>query len=501
MTASPNTSEDSSDKADAPDGHLRSWKLVVVISSLCLGIFLHGLDTNIMRVAIPQITTQFKSLPDIAWYGSSYLLAVTAFQPFLWNSVQVLRCQNLGSVVCAAAPNSAALIAGRSVLGLGAAGLLQGALAFIGYSVQLEKVPLYQGIVVSAFGISVCSGPVIGGALTDRTTWRCNVPTGIAVIVAIFTFVRIKPKTNQVNLTLPIAEKLKHIDSFGIVLFIGSICCLLLILQLGGQDVPWNSAKSIGLFSAFGWLMVGFCLLQWRLGEHATIPLRILRLRSIHMGALILFFLGLSSMTYAYFLPVYFQSIQGVSATKSGVRFISLVCPQIVGLVVVGAIVSKWGFYVPIIIVGIVITSVGAGLLITLDTSTPTVKWATYMVINGLGIGMAQQLPYTALQAVLNALGIAIAQNVFINELIRAVSRQTAEVAPQAVIAACTTGITHLTQFPEVILALRRAYVQAIRQALIVALVGACGGFPFAWCMEWLNIKKVAEARRGETAS
>lgn len=52
-------------------------------------------------------------------------------------------------------------------------------------------------------------------------------------------------------------------------------------------------------------------------------------------------------------------------------------------------------------IVGVIITSTGAGLLTTIGVSTPTVLWATFMVINGLGIGMAQQLPYTALQAVL----------------------------------------------------------------------------------------------------
>ena len=56
---------------------------------------------------------------------------------------------------------------------------------------------------------------------------------------------------------------------------------------------------------------------------------------------------------------------------------------------------------VPYIILGIVIASVGAGLLTTLDADTPTINWAAYMVFNGLGIGMAQQLPYTALQTVL----------------------------------------------------------------------------------------------------
>jgi MFS family permease len=71
------------DKASvqAAETYLGSWRLVTVIGSLCLGIFLFGLDTNIIGTAIPRITTDFHSLPDVSWYGSSYLLTVTAFQP------------------------------------------------------------------------------------------------------------------------------------------------------------------------------------------------------------------------------------------------------------------------------------------------------------------------------------------------------------------------------------------------------------------------------------
>ena len=60
---------------------LESWQLGLVIGSLSLGVFLFGLDTTILATAIPQITTDFQSLPDVSWYGSAYLLTVTAFQP------------------------------------------------------------------------------------------------------------------------------------------------------------------------------------------------------------------------------------------------------------------------------------------------------------------------------------------------------------------------------------------------------------------------------------
>lgn len=67
------------------EGQLTSWRLATVIGSLYLGAFLFGLDVTIIAVAIPHITTEFQSLSDVAWYGSAYMLTLTAFQPFFGN--------------------------------------------------------------------------------------------------------------------------------------------------------------------------------------------------------------------------------------------------------------------------------------------------------------------------------------------------------------------------------------------------------------------------------
>ncbi|CAI6336752.1 unnamed protein product [Periconia digitata] len=531
--------EESQDSAAALPNHqskpiqknLESWRLTVVIGSLCLAIFLHGLDINIVSVAIPKITTEFNSLDDIAWYGSSYLLTVTAFQPLFGNLYKYFPVKpgylasififEIGSIVCAAAPSSAVLILGRSILGLGAAGLLQGALAIISLTVRLEKIPQYQGIVISAFGISVCTGPIIGGALTDHTSWRwcfwINVPAGFLVILFITLFVKIQANASQVNQSLPLSQKVMHLDVFGTILFIGGICCLLIALQTGGIEVPWKSAKPIGLLVAFSVIITAFGILQWHRDEYATIPPRVLMKRTIYTGSLVLFFLGMSSTTYTYYLPIYFQSIQGVSAMESGIRFIALVGPQIVLIVATGAVVSKVGAYVPFIILGITIDCIGGGLITTLGVGASTVRWVMFLVVNGIGIGMAQQIPYAAVQAVLDpldvatgnaiavfsfqlggALGIAIAQNLFLKMLTEAVPMYAPDVPLQRVINAGAMGLEVLAQTPETLLALREAYAEAIRSTLILALVAACAAFPCAWGMEWLNLRKVAEARRIE---
>lgn len=69
------------DESDTGDGHLSGWKLAITIVSLCLGTSLVAIDNNILAVAIPRISTDFRSLDDVGFYGSAYLLTVTALQP------------------------------------------------------------------------------------------------------------------------------------------------------------------------------------------------------------------------------------------------------------------------------------------------------------------------------------------------------------------------------------------------------------------------------------
>lgn len=61
--------------------YVSGWRLGMVIASLYLGTFVMALDTNIIGVAVPKISSEFHALEDVAWYGSAYLLTVTAFQP------------------------------------------------------------------------------------------------------------------------------------------------------------------------------------------------------------------------------------------------------------------------------------------------------------------------------------------------------------------------------------------------------------------------------------
>ncbi|KAE8327604.1 major facilitator superfamily domain-containing protein [Aspergillus sergii] len=520
--------ETSSVSAKSPDSYLSGWQLAAVIFSLFLGVFVVSLDTSIIGVVIPSISSHFHALDDAAWYGSAYLLTITAFQPLMGSMYKFFKVElvfqiclvvfEVGSILCAAATNSAMFIVGRAIAGTGAAGILQGALSIIAITVVLEKRPLYQGIVISVFVISVCVGPVLGGAFTTHGIWRwcfwINVPIGGVTLVLLLFVLRIRNAANE-NRSLPLKVKLQHMDPIGCIVFIGAVCCLLLALQWGGQTKPWHSATIIGLFVGFGLLSTLFVGIQvWR-KERALIPLRVLRQRSIWTSGGVLFCLGSATYAVTYYMPYYFQAVQGADAVHSGVDLIAVFIPQMLAVIVTSVLVTQWGYYVPYMVVGELICIAGTVMLTRLKVESSTVYWAAALVVHGLGMGLAMQLPYTAVNVVLHeddvptgnaiavfvwqlggALAIAISQTISLNNILREVPRQIPELSPERVMSWGASNLEALAPTADALIELRSIWCTSVSHVMIFALACICASVLFTAGMEWLNAKKVANQRR-----
>ena len=146
-------------------------RLILIVASLMLAVFCMALDNTIIAVAIPQITDDFHALNDVGWYASGYLLTGCAFQLLFgkfytlfnvkWVLLSALFVFEVGSLVCAVAPSSMALIVGRAVAGLGSAGIFTGAFVVIAHTVALEKRPAYLGIIGGMYGIASVAGPLV----------------------------------------------------------------------------------------------------------------------------------------------------------------------------------------------------------------------------------------------------------------------------------------------------------------------------------------------------
>lgn len=288
--------------------YLSGFKLGILSLGLCLTTFVIALDNTIIATAIPKITTVFNSLNDVGWYGSSYLLTTCSLQPSFgkvytyfdvkYTYLFALVIFEVGSIICAAATSSPMFIVGRAVAGAGAAALFSGGMTIIGYSVPLRKRAMYIAALSSMFGIASVVGPLLGGALTDKASWRwcfwINLPFGAVSLAVVFFFFS-NPERQYSHMSFK--QRMKEVDVVGAVFLICAIVCLLLALQWGGQVYPWKNSKVWGNLLGFGLIISVFIGIQIWQKDRATIPLRVMKQQTVLVSCIFTAFLSMALYT------------------------------------------------------------------------------------------------------------------------------------------------------------------------------------------------------------
>jgi MFS family permease len=190
----------------------------------------------------------------------------------------------IGSLLCAVSPNSIALIIGRAIQGVGAAGLAGGGYTITAFIVPLHAQPVVVGLMGSVFTVASIAGPLLGGVFTSDVSWRwcfyINLPIGSVTIFCVLVFFR-TPAHAKLSHGAPVREIIASFDPLGLVLMFGGVLCFFLAVQWGGTTKSWSSADEIGLLIGCVLSLVLFGVNEWYQGDRALIVLRILRRRSI----------------------------------------------------------------------------------------------------------------------------------------------------------------------------------------------------------------------------
>ncbi|KAK6218005.1 T-complex protein 1 subunit theta [Pestalotiopsis sp. IQ-011] len=454
----------------------------------------YPLGSKLFFIRSPKITDEFGGLDKVSWYGSAFFMTNGGFQsawgkaykyaplkPTFLASVAVFE---LGSLVCGAAPNPVALIIGRAIAGVGAAGLGTGVYTIIAHAVPPARRASYTGFVGMSYGAAAVLGPLVGGAFTDRVSWRwcfyINLPIGsLSALIILFLF---ESPASAAPVAAPWREKLLQMDLVGVALVMAALISYTLALQYAGQSMAWGSSTVVGLLVGSAALAVAFGWWECFQGERAMIPPRLAKKRSVGISSAFTFLFSGPYFLTIYYLPIYFQSIDNASPTMSGVYTLPLILPVTICMTLAGFFVSATGHAAPLEVLGSALATIAAGLLYTLDVDSGTGAWAGFQVLGGVAWGLCFQLPIvvgqsgaddladlssiTAVVLFFMNLGgttlLSAAQAAFVNTLIADLP------APAAVVAAGATELRGIFA-PEQMPGILAAYMAGIKVALAMS--------------------------------
>jgi EmrB/QacA subfamily drug resistance transporter len=375
----------------------------VALAALCLLLFLTFLDNTVVSVGLGSLQTDLQaSVAELQWVIGAYALTFAAIMlacgmigdEFGRKKVMLAGAGVFcaGSVLCALAPNAQALIAGRAIMGLGAAASEPGTLSILRHIYTDTRERAWAvGIWAAVSGLALALGPVIGGALVGAWSWRgifwFNLVFGLAALIAAAVTV---PESSD-----PTAAR---VDTVGTVFGAGALAALMFAI-IDAETASFGSTEVIVLLGAAAVLGAAFVVWERRV-PHPLLDLRFFRLPRFTVPNVVAFCTYLATFAIFFFTALYLVEVPALSGYKIALVFAPMTVAMIIGSVLAGYWTGRAGPRWPITIG---CAAFAAGLLIAspLITLHPDyVALSLALTLAGAGIGITV-VPVTS--AVLDA--------------------------------------------------------------------------------------------------
>ncbi|MGW9176484.1 MDR family MFS transporter [Streptomyces decoyicus] len=491
------------------------------VFGLLLGMFLAMVDGLIVGTALPTIVGDLGGLDQLSWVVTAYLLTTAVATP-IWGKAGDLYGRKgtfmaavvlflAGSMLSGLAQDMGQLIAFRAVQGLGAGGLMVGALSVIGVLVPPRHSGRMQSMIGAMMPVAFIGGPLLGGFLTDHLSWRwafyVNVPIGAVALVIVGGWIRLGRS----------GRSAARIDYAGVVLLSAAVLALTLLASWGGVRYGWGSPQILGLAAVAVVALAWFVRVERRAVE-PVIPPRLFRSRNFTVAQILSFLVGAVMVGATSYLPQYTQSVQGLSPTAGGLLLLPLMFGMLGVQLGTGALISRNGRYRIYPILGGAVLTVGVLILLTLGTDTGTALASALTVVAGMGIGFVMQSTMiitmnsaeprdmgaasgtvTLLRTVGGSLGVALLGAVFTGRLHGGLADRVGEGAADRL----TAGAGQL--MPQVLdgaaAPVRDAYRAAVTSGLHGVLLGAAVlavlGFAAAWFVREVPLRSAVDPAEG----
>ncbi|MFD5003275.1 DHA2 family efflux MFS transporter permease subunit [Streptomyces mutabilis] len=495
--------------------------VLVSIGALLLGMLLAALDQTIVSTALPTIVSDLGGMEHLSWVVTAYMLAATAATP-LWGKLGdqygrkrlfqiAIGIFLVGSALCGIAQSMPELIAFRALQGLGGGGLMVLSMAIVGDLVSPRERGRYQGLFGAVFGATSVLGPLLGGVFTEHLSWRwvfyINLPVGIVALAVIAAVLHIPRRTAR-----------HVIDYLGTLLIASVATCLVLVASLGGTTWAWGSPQIVGL-AVLGVVLAAVFVAVERRAAEPVLPLKLFRVRTFTLSAVISFVVGFAMFGAMTYLPTFLQVVRGVSPTMSGVHMLPMVVGLLLSSTVSGQIVSRTGRWKVFPVAGTAVTTLGLLLLHQLDENSSTAEMSSFFFVFGLGLGLVMQVlvlivqnavPYedlgvatsgaTFFRSIGASFGVAVFGTIFAARLGTALTEsfRGADLPPGVTVDSLKADPRGIGALPP---ALRpdalHAYASSITDVFLYAAPVALLGFLLAWFLKEDRLRGAVRAPDG----
>jgi EmrB/QacA subfamily drug resistance transporter len=355
-----------------------------VVLAVFLGTFMSLLDVSVVNVALPDMRLDLGAgFSTVQWVVDSYTLCLSALilsggslaDRFGRKRLYLggLAVFTVGSLVCALAPDTTALILGRIVQGVGAAAVAPGALSLLvqGFPARRQQARMI-GLWGACVALAVVVGPLVGGVLTDAFGWPSifliNLPLGAIALVAGWRGIRESADPAHAGA-----------DPAGQVLAVGWLAALTYAVLEAGH-LGWGSPLILSLLGVAAALLAAFVVVERKVAK-PMLPGALFTRPRFTVVTFSSFVLGFGAYGSFYLLSLFLQQVQGASPALTGVQFLPYSLGIAAGSVLGGRIGGD-----RLMIVGY--TMIGAGLLSLLVVTPGTAYSLTGVLFAVLGVGM-----------------------------------------------------------------------------------------------------------------
>ncbi len=375
---------------ETPEQQTKKWAVFGIVA---IGIFMATLDTSIVNISLPSISTYFHVPLNglVEWVIIAYLITIASVlltfgrladmlgRKLLW--MVGLGVFTLGSALCGAAPTLLFLVIFRALQGIGGALLMSNSTAMLTRAFPARERGRILGLNSVVVSLGVSTGPTLGGVITTLLSWRwifyVNLPIGILGLALTYVVLK-EPARLQTK---------QRFDPLGAVVLSAGIIAIMFALSFG-QEVGWTSPLILGLFIVGLIILAGFVLIERRVAE-PIIDLKLFRNRlfaAANLSGLLSFF---AMFAVSFLLPFYLEELRHFPTDEAGLLLTPI--PLTVSLVapISGWLSDRFGSRV-LSSAGLATSALGLWLLTALNTNTSIFDLIWRLVITGVGIGLFQ---------------------------------------------------------------------------------------------------------------